>query len=244
MPSTATSTPSSRSTSRPARVCRAELDGLREVAAAMGNSVEPLPEGLWSQIAGHLPERRAGRGAAADAAARRPRAARPSGRPADGRSRRRRTTVTMSAPSPWRPRPSPSCSASGWCGPTTRCRTSRSPSARPPATVTRRAAHARAPARHLDASSHTQLAQVVVVPSGQGYLVSSNLPSLANGQTYQLWAHRGEPADLARPARATRRAAPPSPWPARRGPSRLSITAEPAGGAVVPTGPIIATGTV
>ena len=38
--------------------CRAELDSLREVAAAMGNSVEPVPEGLWSQIALRLPERR------------------------------------------------------------------------------------------------------------------------------------------------------------------------------------------
>ena len=27
--------------------CRAELDGLREVAGFMGNSVESLPEGLW-----------------------------------------------------------------------------------------------------------------------------------------------------------------------------------------------------
>src|ERR1700735_4592852 len=39
--------------------CRAELDSLREVAAAMGNSVEPLPEGLWSTIALRLPERHA-----------------------------------------------------------------------------------------------------------------------------------------------------------------------------------------
>src|SRR5277367_4973852 len=37
--------------------CRAELDSLREVAAAMGNSVEPVPEGLWSQIALRLPDR-------------------------------------------------------------------------------------------------------------------------------------------------------------------------------------------
>ncbi len=37
--------------------CRAELDGYREVAAAMGNSVEPLPEGLWTSIAARLPER-------------------------------------------------------------------------------------------------------------------------------------------------------------------------------------------
>ena len=37
--------------------CRAELDAHREVAAALGNSVEPLPEGLWSSIASRLPPR-------------------------------------------------------------------------------------------------------------------------------------------------------------------------------------------
>ena len=37
--------------------CQAELDAHRQVAAALGNSVEPLPEGLWSSIAGALPPR-------------------------------------------------------------------------------------------------------------------------------------------------------------------------------------------
>src|SRR5271156_7111790 len=37
--------------------CRAEVDAHREVAAALGNSVEPLPEGLWESIAGRLPAR-------------------------------------------------------------------------------------------------------------------------------------------------------------------------------------------
>jgi hypothetical protein len=37
--------------------CRAEIDGLREVAAAMGNTVEPLPDGLWPRIASRLSER-------------------------------------------------------------------------------------------------------------------------------------------------------------------------------------------
>ena len=35
--------------------CRAELDTLREVAGAIGQSVEPLPEGLWSNIVSQLP---------------------------------------------------------------------------------------------------------------------------------------------------------------------------------------------
>ena len=34
--------------------CRAELDGLREAAGALGNSVEPLPEELWSRISDRL----------------------------------------------------------------------------------------------------------------------------------------------------------------------------------------------
>ena len=31
--------------------CQVELDGLREVASALGNTFEPLPEGLWTKIA-------------------------------------------------------------------------------------------------------------------------------------------------------------------------------------------------
>ena len=38
--------------------CQAELDSLHEVAGAMGNSVEPLPEGLWSNIADQLGDKR------------------------------------------------------------------------------------------------------------------------------------------------------------------------------------------
>ena len=37
--------------------CRAELDAFREVTTALGNSVEPLPEGLWTSIASRLPGR-------------------------------------------------------------------------------------------------------------------------------------------------------------------------------------------
>ena len=45
-----------------------------------------------------------------------------------------------------------------------------------------------------------QQAQVVVLPSGQGYLVSSTLPALHSGRTYQLWAIEGNSADLPGPA--------------------------------------------
>ena len=38
--------------------CQGELDALREVAGALGNSVEALPDQLWSAISGRLYETR------------------------------------------------------------------------------------------------------------------------------------------------------------------------------------------
>ena len=40
---------------------------------------------------------------------------------------------------------------------------------------------------NVESAGHVQLAQFVVAPSGQGYLVKSNLPTLSSAQTYQLW---------------------------------------------------------
>ncbi len=95
----------------------------------------------------------------------------------------------------------------------------------------------------LDSSSHAALARVVVVPSGQGYLVSSNLPALGEGRTYQLWAIEGKrPISLGLLGGAPRQAAFTMAGSTR--PSHLSITAEPTGGSVSPTGPIVATGSV
>src|SRR5580692_8388580 len=38
--------------------CQSELDGYRAVAAALGNSVQELPEGLWTNISSQLWERK------------------------------------------------------------------------------------------------------------------------------------------------------------------------------------------
>jgi anti-sigma-K factor RskA len=95
----------------------------------------------------------------------------------------------------------------------------------------------------LDSSTHGEQARVVVLPSGQGYLVSSTLPPLDKGRTYQLWTIEGnQPVSLgllgASPSQAAFTMA------GSTHPSHLSITAEPAGGSVFPTGPIVATGSV
>ena len=223
--------------------CRAELDSLREVAAAMGNSVEPLPEGLWSSIASRLPERH-------DETSRRPCpdwSPRKGGRPS---GRRQPTAATAagatwsprSVRSPWPPPPWPSCSASGWCAPTTGSRTCR-PRRGQTSTVS---AALRAPGHKLvdlDTTSHTQLAQFVVLPDGRGYMVSSTMPPLSAKETYQLWGIVGsEPISLGTLGDAPQQAA--FTMAGSKRPSRLSITAEPSGGSVIPTGPVLASGTV
>ena len=222
--------------------CRAELDSQREVAAAMGNSVEPLPEGLWSHIAVRLPERdedqepppmprleSAGRA--------------PSRPPADVRRRQTRALVTTVGALAVAAAAVAVVLGIGLMRADHTVSNLQSAQAGRSSTVT---AALHAPGHRLitlDSGSQAALAQVVVVPSGQGYLVSSKLPSLGDGRTYQLWAVEGkQPISLGLLGASPRRAAFTMAGSTR--PSQLAITAEPAGGSVVPTAPIIATGTV
>jgi anti-sigma factor RsiW len=225
--------------------CRAELDGLREVAGALGNSVEEPPEGLWSGIVSRLPERRDG------------------GEPVPPMPH-----LGSPEPSPFRapataPRPKRSRAAVATVG-------AFAVAAAAVALVlgiglvqaNHKVSNLQQAAGHqvgatvkaalqspghqvidLDSSTHRQLAQFVVVPDGRGFLVSSHLPKLHSGSTYQLWGIVGNQAISlgllgAAPNEATFTMA------GSVQPMQLSITAEPAGGSVVPTTSILATGTV
>jgi anti-sigma-K factor RskA len=91
--------------------------------------------------------------------------------------------------------------------------------------------------------AHAELARVVILPGGRGYLVSSSLPTLQTGQTYQLWGIVGTtPISLgllgASPHGSTFTIA------GARLAAKLALTAEPSGGTVAPTGAIVASGTV
>jgi anti-sigma-K factor RskA len=73
---------------------------------------------------------------------------------------------------------------------------------------------------------------VVILPSGRGYLVSNNLPSLPNGQTYQLWAETNNQLVSfgvlgQSPGVTSFRVEPPV--------VALAVTNEPAGGVPAPT---------
>lgn len=94
---------------------------------------------------------------------------------------------------------------------------------------------------NLRTASHAQLAQFVLLPSGRGYLVSSSLPKLKGDNTYQLWGVIGGQAISLgllgpSPSQATFTVA-------GNAPSQLGVTVEPAGGSVIPTTAMLASGT-
>jgi hypothetical protein len=91
----------------------------------------------------------------------------------------------------------------------------------------------------LLSSSNQATAQVVTLPDGNAYLVSSKFPALDSQRTYQLWGLvNGRPVSLgllgSNPQLAAFRVEP--------GVSRLMVTAEPRGGVPQPTTPVLAQG--
>jgi anti-sigma-K factor RskA len=222
--------------------CRAEVDAHRDVAAAMGNSVEPLPVGLWSSIAERLPNRHD------EARPPMPRLVRNSDdgrqRQASDRSRapRGRLVVLGSMVAA-------AAAVAAVLGinldkaDTQVSRLQQAAiSAQPTAVETALETPGHQVVNLLN-SSHHRVAQFVMVPDGRGYLVSSQLRTLPADLTYQLWGIVGnQPISLGlmgqSPSLVQFTLAGPS------SSSKLAITVEPAGGSVVPTGSMVATGVI
>jgi anti-sigma-K factor RskA len=225
--------------------CRAELDAHRDVAAALGNSVEQLPEGLWSSIAGRLPAR------PADEPRPMPTLVR------GGSAHEERTAATFRTPSPAPRRASrgrllsvvslavAAAAVAAVLGVNlvhANDQISSLHNATPASAAA--ALHVRGH-KVVDAETpqHVELARFVVVPSGQGYLLKSNLPTLSSSETYQLWGIiNGRAISLGLLGQDPHGGA--FTWGGSTRPSELGITVEPAGGSVVPTGSMLAAGTV
>lgn len=236
--------------------CRAELDGLREAAGALGNSVEPPRGELWSRIAGQLgdhagedaepppmPELTMGTISEEAQAERSPFRA-----PSSDRTRRSRSnTVLLGAVAV-------AASAVAIVLGIGLLHSQDDVTNLRQTVAHERAAAARTPAEialhtpghrmvNLVNGAHVELARFVILPGGRGYLVSSSLPALQNGQTYQLWG-----IDGATPISLGLLGASPhgSTFTMAGVPSTavLALTAEPSGGTVAPTGAIVARGTV
>jgi anti-sigma-K factor RskA len=231
--------------------CRAELDAHRDVAAALGNSVESLPEGLWSSIASRLP--RPDEEPPPMPTLLRDEAAPPA--PEERSSRGFRTPRRTSSSSHRRASRGRLLSVASLAvaaaavaavlGVNLVHANDRISNLQQAPTASAAAA-LRKPGHvvvNVESTRHVELAQFVVLPSGQGYLVKSNLPTLAATKTYQLWGViNGRAISLGLLGSAPHAVAftlAGSPQP-----SKLGITVEPAGGSVTPTGSMLAAGTV
>lgn len=223
--------------------CQSELDALREVAGAMGNSVEALPDGLWSSISTRIYEVEGEEpprspllvlgGLTETSEQERLRRSMS--------SRRARTLVSTFGALAAAVIVVLAFSLAGANNHVSRLQGALG-------SGTNRAVEAALLTPNhklvnLMSSAHVNLAQFVVLPGGQGYLVKSSMPKLSTKETYQLWGvingktisiglMGGNPHQVAFTVSGTER------------PSELAVTVEPAGGTVSPTTPIIATGVV
>jgi anti-sigma-K factor RskA len=216
--------------------CQSELDGLREVAAALGNAVESPPEELWTKISSHLYDVPRGEGGGLPSLL--------SGYPVAEGQRVRRvvrrarvvvTTTLLAAAAAILVLALNLSSES--------TRVTNLQSALASSVVTQALAAPGHRVVTLDGSNHQALATFVVLRDGTGYLVSSKMPALPANETYQLWGIvAGKPVSIgimgSQPRHATFTLAS---FPT---PSTLGVTVEPASGSVTPTTPMVASGAV
>lgn len=231
--------------------CRAELDGLRETAGALGNAVEPPPEGLWSRIAAGLGDH-SGMDeeppSLPELSARTPSERSPFRAPSPGRTRRTRSNALLLGVV------AVAASAVAVVLGISLVHSQDSVTKLQQSVAHEQALARRTPAQvalhapghrvvDLVDGSHAELARFVVLASGRGYLVSSSLPALPRDETYQLWGITGTtPISLGLLGASPHG----SVFTIAGAPStdELAITAEPSGGTVAPTGAIVASGTV
>jgi hypothetical protein len=223
--------------------CQSELDGFLEVATALGTTVEPLPDGLWSNIASRLNER--------------PRAAVREA-PLLGRSVQGGVIIPILAAKSTVSRrmksvyggvltaAAASILALGIGFASANSHVGQLQGALNVANNGAVLSALHAPNHRIVIVSSPQLARIaefVMLPDGRGYLVSSRVPRLASTLTYQLWGIvKGVPVSISvmgnAPSRTTFTMAGSPP------PSALAITIQPAGGSVLPSKNLVGSGAV
>ncbi|MHB8378651.1 MAG: anti-sigma factor [Acidimicrobiales bacterium] len=220
--------------------CRAELDGLRDVASAMGTTYESLPDGLWAKISSRLYEREGADGVPALALSR---------VDASGERRLRRVersrrvrglalTVSLAAAAAIIALALNLASANGQV---TQLQQALRES--PQSAVLSALATPGHKIVTMTNAGQRQLAKFVVLPDGRGYLVSSKLPTLSSKHTYQLWGIvNGAPVSIGVLGTSPSQVA--FTLAGSPGPTALAVTIEPAGGSLRPASSVVATGAV
>lgn len=226
--------------------CRAEVDAGREVAGHLGTSTrvgdsEPLPEGLWDRIAGGL-------GNAPSLTETLPRPA-PLGQGGANVVDLEARTARRRRPPRWAAVAAAVAVAAiavlgvrlgqidHQLGNANHALESKGLTATVQAAL-------RAPTHRLvqlDSPRGSEVAEIVVLSDGQGYLASSSMAPLPAGETYQLWAIRhGRPVSMGLLGRHPGLAA--FSLASTQAPSVLAVTVEPAGGVVAPDHSPVASG--
>ncbi len=221
--------------------CQEEFDSFIVVASALGNSVEPLPEGLWTNISSQLwnsgeradlPPLLAGVSGAQVVAIDRARSKRSSmvrGSFAAASFAAAASIVVLAV------------SLVGANHHVDNLKTALQNTNQ--AVVTAALLTPGHRVVDLKSSAHQPLAEFVMLPNGTGYLVKANMPPLASSQTYQLWAVvNGKTVSLgimgSNPGHVSFTMA------SSPAPSKLAVSIEAASGSTQPSGPLVATGIV
>jgi anti-sigma-K factor RskA len=220
--------------------CAAQLVALRDVAAALGNCVEPVPESLWSVISARLTLQEEPIPPLSKIMPRTEmteRAAHCSVTPPRSPTSRRYLMVMTSVAAA-------AAAVAAVLG-FSLVRTSNQNDRLQAQFGTNNSSVVAAletPGHtlvNLRGANHAKLAQFVLLQSGRGYLVSSSLPKLTADQTYQLWGIIGGQAiSLGLLGPAPNQAA--FTVAGSGAPSQMGVTVEPAGGSVVPTTAMLA----
>jgi anti-sigma-K factor RskA len=228
--------------------CQAELDGLREVASALGTTYEAPPADLWDRIADRLYEREGAEAATPDLAlvalvAPSATASFVSGVTELTSSRSRRTRAIVA---------SVALAAAAAIIVLSVNLASANNQVANLHNALRRASQGAVLAAlstpgHkvviLSGATGRDVAKFVVLPDGRGYLVSADMTPLAKSETYQLWGIvNGKPVSVGVMG--------PSPshvvftLASSPAPSALAVTVEPAGGSLTPAKSAVASGLV
>jgi len=219
--------------------CQRELDSMREVAAALGTTVETLPEGVWTTIADQLHTDRPEGDALAPGASVTS-IAHPARRPARAPRRARQVVAAIVVGVA-------ACVIAlgiGLANANNHVARLEKALAGVNSSIVQSALEA--PGHrivHLETATHTSVATFVVLPDGRGYLVSASMPALGSGKTYQLWGIvNGSPVSIGVMGRAPSNVA--FTLASEPRPTALAVTVQDAGGSLVPAKTITASGAV
>ena len=221
--------------------CSSELDAYRAVASAIGNSVEELPEGLWTNIANQLWERQGDTTVMPPLVVGDPPAEVVAITSAPRSSRRMRTVLGAVAFAAAASIVVLALSLSGAQNHVTKLQSALQTASR--SAVQRAMATPGHQVVNLTSATDQSLAEFVMLPNGTGYLVKSNMPALSSSDTYQLWAIvKGLPVSIgvmgSSPGQVT------FTMDSSPGPSELAVTVQKSGGSLTPAKHFVASGPV